>query len=59
MIDVRRLALYETYSLDSIKLKILLEVHMSTDKVFEECIKEMFRRVGLRYPNKKFTNNPH
>ena len=31
---------------------------MSTDKVLGECLKEMFRMVGLRYPNKKFTNNP-
>jgi len=29
---------------------------MNTDAVFKECLHEMFRRVGLRYPNKKFTD---
>lgn len=28
----------------------------SRDKILVECLKEMFRRVGERYPNKKFTN---
>jgi hypothetical protein len=27
-----------------------------TDIVLTECLKEMFRRVGLRYPNKKLTS---
>lgn len=31
---------------------------MSTDKVFEECLKKMFGVVGLKYPNKRFVNNP-
>ena len=26
------------------------------DTVFVECLKEMFRRVGERYPNKKLTD---
>ena len=26
------------------------------DKILGECLKELFRRVGERYPNKKFTS---
>ncbi len=29
---------------------------MNTEKVLHDCLKEMFRRVGLRYPNKKFVS---
>ena len=28
---------------------------MSTAKMYEMALKELFKRVGLRYPNKKFT----
>lgn len=29
---------------------------MKTEQALQDCIKEMFRRVGMRYPNKKFTS---
>jgi len=32
---------------------------VDADKVCTECLKEMFRRVGMQYPNKKFTDNPN
>jgi hypothetical protein len=29
---------------------------MQTEKIVEPCLKEMFKRVGERYPNKKLTD---
>ena len=31
---------------------------MNYDLVVDECLVEMFKRVGLKYPNPKFTNQP-
>ena len=31
---------------------------MSRDKVLQECLTEMFRRVGETYPNETLTKNP-
>jgi len=29
---------------------------MKNDKIIDECLKEMFRRVGEKYPNKELTD---
>ena len=31
---------------------------MDYDKICDMCLKEMFRRVGRKYPDKKFTDQP-
>jgi len=31
---------------------------MKYDQICEECLKEMFRRVGREYPDKEFTADP-
>lgn len=32
---------------------------MNKTKAYKECITEMFKRVGLVYPNKELTDNPN
>ena len=31
----------------------------TNDKTCELCLKEMFKRVGMKYPDKKFTDQPN
>jgi hypothetical protein len=31
---------------------------LSNGQICEECLKEMFRRVGLEYPNEELTKDP-